>query len=50
MKEETMRICLLWLAAHIALRARAAGQSTTPARSEQLMNRRKEMALAVRGV
>jgi hypothetical protein len=40
MKEETMRICLLWLAAHVALRARASGQPTQAGGSQRLLGTR----------
>jgi len=50
MKEETMRICLIWLATHIALRASAAARATPPAGSKALVNRQKEVALALSAV
>lgn len=45
MKEETRRICLLWLAAHIALRANAASQSTQPAGRQQSLSPRVRATL-----
>jgi hypothetical protein len=49
MKEERMRICLVWLAAHIALRASAARRSAQAARSQEPpMDRQNEIALTAR--